>query len=314
MNKISIFNPESEFTKNQRARIEKLGDVFYLNPPSERELDELISFAKGSTIIAITPDNFGGFEKAKERVTQLLETLSQVKGIALDTTSYGWVDLDYCKKRNIAVTNLPGYSRESVAEQTLALLLCLAKRIIETDRKTQKGKYKLEMGFELKGKTLGVLGLGNIGERTAELGAAIGMRVVSYNRSPKTKKRVEMKDLNQFLNESDAIAIHVSHSEENKNLIDSKEIGKMKKGVIIVNFADREVVNEKAMADAIKSGKVFGYAYEAEDLENTPLNGLENAIGLKGFGWYTKETMDNRFQIWTENIISLAKGKPKNKV
>ena len=86
----------------------------------------------------------------------------------------------------------------------------------------------------------------------------------------------------------------------------------MKKGVIMVNVSDRENVDEQAMAKALKSGKVFGYAYEAEDLHNTPLAELDNAIGLQGFGWYTTEALANLFQVWTDNIVSMAKGKPQN--
>src|SRR3990170_5444217 len=145
--KIAAFCPKSEFSEVNQKRLASLG----------------------ADIIAIDPDNFGGFEKAKDVVTKLVETLPKLKGVALSTTSYGWIDMDYFKKRNIPVSNVPGYSRELVAEHAIALLLCLAKRIIVTDRKIQKGQYKLEMGFELKGKTLGIIGLGNIGSRVAEM-------------------------------------------------------------------------------------------------------------------------------------------------
>lgn len=128
-----------------------------------------------------------------------MESLPNLKGVCLSTTSFGWIDLDYCKKRHLPVSNIPGYSRESVAEHALALLLCLAKRIIVSDRRTQKGQYKMEKGFELKGKTLGIIGLGSIGSRIAELGLAIGMRVIAYNRSPKSMPGVEMKTLAEVL-------------------------------------------------------------------------------------------------------------------
>lgn len=312
--KIAILLPKSNFTKLQQKQLSRVGDVVYLERPIERPINELISFVKGASILAIDPDNFGGFEKAKEQLTKLLDALPQLQGLALDTTSYGWVDLTYCQQRKIPVSNVPGYSRESVAEHTLALLLCLAKRIITTDRKTQKGEYKLEMGFELKGKTLGIIGLGNIGSKTAELGLGIGMKVIAYNRSPKKQKGVVMKSLNQVLKESDALALHITHTEENKGFIGKRELEKMKKGVIIVNTADRDVVDEQAMAKAIRSGKVMGYAYEAEDLLHSPLAKLENTVGLKGFGWYTKEAMENLIQIWVDNIVALTRNKPRNTI
>jgi len=186
----------------------------------------------------------------------------------------------------------------------------LAKRIIVTDRRTQKGQYKMELGFELKGKTLGIIGIGNIGSRLAELAQGINMHVIAYNRTPKTVSGVTMVPLNTLLAQSDAIAFHVTHEDANMNMITTEHINRMKNGVIIVNTADRGVVDEHALAKALQSNKVYGYAYEGSDLVNTPLAGIENAIGLKGFGWYTKESLQNLFQIWVDTMVAMAKGKP----
>lgn len=311
--KIAIFNPKEDFTKSQQKQLATLGTIVYMTPPMEHPLDELINLADGSDILAVDPDNFGGFETAKERLTKVMETLPNLKGLALDTTSYGWADLEYCKKRNIPVCNCPGWSKESVAEHALGLLICLAKNIIKLDRKTQRGEYKLEKGFELRGKTLGIIGVGSIGSTLAKLGNGIGMKVIGYNHSPRKVDGVEMKNsLDELLAESDAISLHVTHKDENKHMIAKTQFAKMKDGVIIVNLADREAVDETAMAEAITSGKVFSYAYEAEDLEKTPLAGIENAIGIKGFGWYTKEALENLFQVWVDNIVALANNKPQN--
>ncbi|OGM13500.1 hypothetical protein A3A76_03770 [Candidatus Woesebacteria bacterium RIFCSPLOWO2_01_FULL_39_23] len=169
-------------------------------------------------------------------------------------------------------------------------------------------------GFELKGKTLGIIGLGNIGSRVAELGTGIGMNVIAYNRSPKKMKGVKMVSLNQLLRESDMISLNATHEVSNNNMIGKSEIAKLKRGVIIVNTVDRELVGEKAMAQALKSGKVDTYVYEGEDLVHTPLAKLENAVGFKGFAWYTKEALENLYKIWVDNIVALAKGKPQNRV
>ena len=311
--KIAVFTPKAEFSLKQQQQLDKLGEVVYIEPPMEHPLEELIQLASGAEILAVDPDNFGGFETARERLTQLMETLSNLKGLALDTTSGGWVDFAYTNRRKIPVSHCPGWSRQSIAELALALLLNLSKNIIKLDRKTQKGEYKLEKGFELKGKTLGIIGVGDIGSALADLAKGIGMKIIGYNHSPKTVSGVEMKpSLDELLDESDAISLHITHTDGNKNFIGKEQLAKMKDGVIVVNVADRECVNENAMADAIKSGKVFGYAYEGEDLEHTPLAGLDNAIGLKGFGWYTTEALENLFQVWVDNIESMARKKPKN--
>jgi lactate dehydrogenase-like 2-hydroxyacid dehydrogenase len=313
--RIAILNPRSVFSETQQAQLSAVGEVTYMENPIERPVEELARLAANADVLAVDPDNFGGFEKAKERLTQLMEALPDLKGVALDTTSYGWIDLAYANKRNIPVCNCPGWSRESVAEHALALLLILAKNIIKLDRKTQKGEYVLEKGFELKGKTLGIVGVGNIGSAVAALGKGIGMNVIGYNHSAKSVVGVEMKgSLEALLAEADAISLNVTDRKENEHMIGSAQLAAMKDGVIIVNVGNRESVDEDAMAKAIASGKVFGYAYEGEDLEHTPLAGLDNAIGLKAFGWHTKEALENLFQIWVDNIVSIAKGAATNVV
>ncbi|OGV96641.1 hypothetical protein A2W24_01615 [Microgenomates group bacterium RBG_16_45_19] len=312
--KIAIYAPKSEFKLAQQRAIGKLGQVTYTQNRQSLPISQLLSMAKGADIIAPDPDPFGGFEKAEPQLTKVMDSLPNLKGVCLSTTSFGWIDLKYCKNRHLPVSNIPGYSRESVAEHTLALLLCLAKRILITDRQTQKGKYQLGMGFEFKGKTLGIIGLGNIGSRVAELAQGIGMKVIAFNRSPKKPSGIRMVSLLSLLRQSDAISLHTTHEPDNVNLIGSPQLKMMKLGVIIVNTVDRELVNEKAMANALKSGKVYGYAYEGEDLVNTPLANIENAIGLKGFGWFTQEALDNLYDIWVANIQALTYGRPRHRV
>lgn len=308
--KISIFLPMSVFTESQLEKLQKLGDIQFTKSSAAMTLDECISYAKNSDVLGFDPDNFGGFEKARELTTSVMDACPNLKGVALATTSFGWVDLAYCKKRGISVSNVPGYSREAVAEHTIALLLCMAKRVLITDRKTQKGQYIKEMGFELAGKTLGIIGIGNIGSRTAELAQGIGMNVIAYNHSPKTVPGVTMKSLDDVLSESDALAFHTTHTDANHGFIGKEHIAKMKQGVIIVNTADEALIDEAAMADAIKSGKVDMYTSEGTLFEGTPLAGLERAIGLKGFGYYTREAIRNLFEIFADDIVAVSQGKP----
>jgi len=312
--KIVIFDPKNSFTPDQQKQLSSLGQVVYTKTREALSMEKLLGMAKGAEIVGASPEPLGGFEKAKEKLTKIMESLPNLKGVCLSTTSFGWVDLEYAKKRKLPISNVPGYSRQSVAEHSIAMLLGLAKRIFVSDRATQKGKYRLTQGFELKGKTLGIIGLGSIGMATAQLALGIDMKVIAYNRTPKKMKGVRMVSLNELFKQADAISLHTTHEEANNNMIGKKEITKMKKGVIVVNTVDRELVDEKAMAQALKSGKVDSYAYEGEDLINTPLAKLENSIGIKGFGYYTKEALENLYAIWVDNLTSLAKGKPQNRV
>lgn len=313
--KIAVLIPKNEFLKEQQRYLSQLGQVIYVKSREEHALKKLIKLTRDSEILAADPDVFGGFEKAASgRLTQLMEAMSKLKAVVLASTSFSWIDLDYCRKRKIVVTNVPYYSTESVAEHALALMLGCAKRIFITDRRTKKGKYRLEMGFELKGKTLGIIGLGHIGTRTAELGMAVGMKVIAWNRASKEKGGVEMKSLEEVLIESDVISLHLAENEETKDIISKERIAKLKDGVIIINTADRSLVDEEAMAEALKSGKVDSYALEAEGLTSTPLGGIENAILFRGFGWFTKEALERNKEIWVNNIEGIVKGKPINVV
>lgn len=320
--KITIFTPREEFSSKLQEKLSKIGEVNYSKSRQAYSIDELVKLSSDSEMIGADPDNFGGFEKAMPNLTKILETLPNIRGLALSTTSTEWVDLDYCKRHNIIVTNIPHYSTESVAEHTLGLLISLAKNITINDRKfwsERESKYGSAPGFELKGKTLGVVGLGSIGRRVAELGIAIGMHVIAYNRTIRKIKGVNLVSLNELLKNSDAISVHLACTEETFHFIAKKEIQRMKSGVIVVDLIGpvpvrQEVVNKKDMSDALRSGKVAFYAYEAEDLINNPLSKIDNAIGLKGFAWYTKDALEKAKQIWVESILSIVKGKPQNRV
>jgi lactate dehydrogenase-like 2-hydroxyacid dehydrogenase len=320
--KITVLVPKNEFSKEQQECLGRLGKIVFVKSRKEHPLGKLADLAKGSQILAADPDVLGGFEKAKLRLTELMEGLPNLKSVALASSSFEWIDVDYCRKRSLTVTNVPHYSTESVAEHALGLMICLAKNIVVNDRKFWLGresKFGSGPGFELRGKTLGVIGLGSIGSRIAELGQAIGMKVIAYNRTPKKQKGVEMKSLNQVLSQSDVLSVNLACNRQTYHFISKQEIKKMKEGVVIVNLIgpvtpDREVVDKKAMAQALREGKVFAYAYEAEDLVNNPLSNIENAIGLKGFAWYTKEALERAKEIWTDSIISFAQGRPINVV
>lgn len=312
--KITIFNPKSDFPAKLQSELSSLGSVTYTEDRSTLPLPKLLEMAKDADIICCDPDPLGGFEKAKDVLTKVMESVPNLKGVCLSTTSFGWIDLEYCKKRGLPVSNVPGYSKESVAEQAIAFLLGAMKRIFVSDRRTASGKYNLQMGYELKGKTLGIIGLGSIGSATAQLALGLGMKVIAYNRTPKTMDNVRMVSLSQLLKESDAISLHTTHEPSNDKMIGEKELSQVKKGVFIINTVDRELVDETVMAKALASGQVDTYVYEAEDLVNTPLAQQENAIGFKGFAWYTKEALENLYAIIVKNAIALAKGKPINRV
>lgn len=311
---ITILCPKSEFSTEQQYKLSGLGEVVYTESRDEYPLDELIKLAKDSEILAFDPDNIGGFEKTPTRLLNLMEAMPRLKGLVLSTTAFGYVDKDYCKKRGITVTNVPFYSTESVAEHTLGMILGCVKRLFLTDRRTQKNKYKLEMGRELNHLIVGIVGLGHIGERTAELCKAVGATVYAYNRSPKRLEGIARKSIEEVLINSDVITLHLADNKETENFLSKDRINLLKDGAIVINTVDRSLTDEVAMADALKTGKVDQYCFEGENLKGSPLDGIETAIMFKGFGWFTKEALEKNKEIWVDNIVGVVKNTPRNPI
>jgi lactate dehydrogenase-like 2-hydroxyacid dehydrogenase len=312
--KLTIMTPRQEFSQSLQKRLKQLGAVSYTKTRSKYSLKSLEKLCQGSSILGIDPDNLGGFEVAKKTLNQLISKLPDVKHLALSTTSYGYIDFSLMNSRSITVSNVPNYSRESVAEHTIAMLLNLSKRILITERRTISGKYQITEGFELKGKTLGVIGFGSIGSRVAELCLGLGMKVIAYNRTPKHHSGVTFESLTNIVSKSDAISLHLAHTDKTEGLISKDLISKFKPGVIIINTADRSLIDEHALASAIKSGLVDSYSAEVEDLTSPPLGKLENAILIKSYGWYTREALENNKKIWVDNMVNASQGKFTTKV
>ncbi len=304
--KIAILAPRKEFKKEQLAKLKAQGDIVFVKERKEYPLAYLKKLVRGSDILAVDPDILGGFEAAWPRLREIIDSTPSIKGLALATTSTEYIDLEYCAEKEIRVANVPGYATEAVAEHTIGMIIGALKRIFLSDRREQKGNFRLEMGYELVGKTLGVIGLGRIGTRVAKLARCLGMRVFGYNRTPKKIPGIKLVPLETLYRQSDVISLHLAAIDETKGFIDRSALLKMKKGVFIINLASRWVVDEKAMAYALKTGRVDSYVYEGDDLNSGPLAGIERALGFRQFGWYTKEALERAIQIWVEQIQNIS--------
>ena len=204
----------------------------------------------------------------------VLKNAKNLKFITTRSTGYDHIDLEACKKRNILVSNVPSYGIETVAEHTFALILAISRKIIESFERTRKGDFSLEglRGFELKGKTLGIIGAGKIGRRVAEIAKAFGMRVIAYDivKNYEEARRIgfEYVDLDYLLRNSDIITLHANLTKENYHLLNEEAFEKMKDGVIIVNTARGALIDTKALIKYLKSGKVKAAALDVLEGEN----------------------------------------------
>lgn len=205
------------------------------------------------------------------------------------------IDKVAAKANGVDVRNTPSASSASVAELALGMMFSLARNLHYADGSTKAGKWekKALKGEELSGKTLGIIGIGRIGRQLADRATAIGMKVIAYDLfTPHVAASFKMTNLNKLLAESDYISLHIPLTDKTKHLINEDTIGKMKKGVRIVNCARGGTVDENALAEAIKSGRVKGAGidvYETEPAKTNPLFGLKEVVCTPHIGASTGE-------------------------
>lgn len=312
--KIIFLNSETPFNKEQKKRVKKLGKVVFIEKTKMSE-DEVIEYIKKADILAPTPSSVGYLNK------KMLEAGRHLKGIALITTGTFWVDMRAAKKYKPPICNVPAYSTESVGEHLFGLLLSLTKGISLSDRKYRGENitdFKLYLGNELMGKIMGILGLGNIGSKVAEIARdGFKMKVLGFNRSKKRIRGVRQVALRELLKKSDIVVNCLSLTEETRNLLKEKEFKLMKDGVFIVSTSPESIINKKALIKYLKNGKIRGYGYDMdweEKYKKNPLLKFDNVVVTPHIGWYTKESLDRNIKIWIDNIEAIAKGKPQNVV
>jgi len=229
-------------------------------------------------------------------------------GVGLDN-----IDVEAASKRNIVVLNTPESSTEAVAELVLGLMLSLARKIPLGDRGIKEGRWlKGEMmGIELKGKTLGIVGLGRIGSRVGALAKAFGMKILVYDviQLPEQLIRsleAEVVDLDTLLSRSDFITLHVPLTPETRHLINRERLAKMKKGAYLINTSRGEVVDEEALYAALKEGWLAGAALDVFEKEPpaSEVVKLPNVVCTPHIGAQTVEAQDAAGEMLAEKVIS----------
>ena len=256
--------------------------------------------------------------RSRTKVTRdLIKRGKSLKMIARAGYGLDNIDLKAAEASGIMVVNAPEAPADSVAELTIGLVIALARKITFADMSMKRGKWlKKELkGFLLKGKKLGLIGLGNIGLRVARIAKAIGMKILVTKRTPPSPQLLEELEadflsLDDLLRQSDIISIHVPLTEETKHMIDVEEINKMKNGVFLINTSRGEVVNEKALLDALKTGKIGGVAldvYETEPPKNLELIRHPNVICTPHIGAQTVEAQRKASLIIADKIIHFFK-------
>lgn len=236
------------------------------------------------------------------------EACPNVKMLSIAFTGLDHIDLEECERRGILVNNAAGYSTEAVAEETICMMIGLYRHIIENDKITRSRKgIPMSPGREIAGKTIGVVGLGAIGQRVVKLAQAFGCKVLAWNRTPKDIEGVALVDKETLFKESDIVTLHIALNNETRNFVSSKEINLMKESAIIINAARGPVVNAIDLADALKNGRIAGAALDVYDteppiLESNPLLLAPNTMLLPHIGFATEEAFELRLGIVVRNV------------
>jgi D-lactate dehydrogenase len=233
-----------------------------------------------------------------------LSKFPNLKLVVARSTGINHIDIEHCRAHNIKVASANGYGEFAVSEFAIGLLLCLMRKILIANQDMRSGKIEMEkyIGRDIHGKTIGVFGTGIIGSRFARLAAAFGARVIAYDRgrNPELSGIVEYVELDALYKESDIIALNIPANAANYHIINADAIAKMKPGVILLNVARGELINSRALFDALVSGHVGGVAQDVLELESA----MNSSVGIDALSRDQMEiVMHNEKMMHMENVI-----------
>lgn len=259
---------------------------------------------------------------------ELLQKAANLKIIANYAVGYNNIDIHAARQHKIMVTNTPGVLTNATGEIAFALMITLTRRIVEADRFTRNGEFVgwdplLFLGDELQEKTIGILGMGRIGQDMACKCKAFGMRVIYHSRKP-VLGEIEQKldavycSFDQLLEQSDVISVHTPLTDKTRHLLGRESFHRMKNGVYLVNTSRGEVIDEAALVEHLKSGKVRGAGFDVYEFEpeiTKELFSLPNVVLLPHIGSATIETRNKMSGMVARNVMAGLEGeRPENLV
>jgi glycerate dehydrogenase len=260
--------------------------------------------------------------------SETIERCPGLRYIGVLATGYNVVDCDAAKEHGIVVTNIPTYGTNAVAQFAIGLLLEICHHIGFHSYLVYDGQWEINPDFcfwkypliELANKTIGIIGLGRIGQTTAKIASALGMSVIAYdeNETEAGKSVAQYVTLNELYSQSDVVVLHCPLFPSTEGMINKESISKMKDGVIIINNSRGQLVVEKDLADALNSGKVFAAGLDVVQTEpilgSNPLLKAKNCIITPHISWASKETRKRLMDIAVNNLKQFIEGVPINVV
>lgn len=258
---------------------------------------------------------------------QILAQLPQLKYVGVTATGYNIIDVQAARAQGITVTNVRGYSTPAVAQHTFSLLLALTNHTELHSQSVRSGDWATAIDWcywntplvELSGKTLGLIGLGDIGTQVARIALALGMRVVAHRKSSApADEGVELVELEYLFRESDVVSLHCPLTDETSGLINANSLATMKPTAYLINTGRGGLIREQDLADALNSGRLAGAAVDVLSTEppqaDNPLLTAQNCIVTPHIAWAFNESRRRLMQLTAENIAAFQQGTPSNVV
>lgn len=318
-NPVKVLNPDSAKPKLLLTRlipqntIEMLSEVFEIHAnTAERGLsrEELLeSIAGKDALLSLLSDKVDG---------ELMDRAKTLKVVSNYAVGYNNIDLEAAKARGIAVCNTPGVLTESTADLAWSLIMAAARRIPESEVFLRQGKFTgwepmLFLGQDVHSQTLGILGMGRIGQAVARRALGFNMRVIYHSRTPKELDfEADWVDFETLLTQSDILSLHSPLTPQTDGLIGKKELAMMKKTAVLINTARGQIVDEKAMIEALKKGEIFSAGLDVfaqEPFIPDELMELENVVLLPHIGSASFKTRSDMGELAAKNAIAIIQGK-----
>ena len=296
------------------APLEAAGHEFVYYTTKETDQAKLLERIKDAEILMLANQPLSA---------ELIEQCPKLQMLDIAFTGVDHVGLDAARARGIVTCNAAGYSTNAVAELTFGLAISAIRNIVAVDARCRKAGTKDGLvGFELFGKTFGVVGTGAIGCRVARIAQAFGCRVLAYSRTVKQElvaEGVEYVGLDELLGKSDFVSLHVPMTAATAKMINAESIAKMKDGAVLINCARGGVVDSEALAEALNSGKLAAagidvFENEPPLAEEHPLLHAKNTIVTPHVAFASKEALETRADIVFANIDAFLAGEPQNLV
>lgn len=306
-------NIKEVLTKDLTQQLENVADlsVYEGVPKTKEEFFHRIKDADGIILGKHLPND----------VMSKCEKLKIISFVGYGIKNY--VDIEFATEKGIILTNTPSYGDSAVAEHALALLLALTKNIVPNHCKTKKGMWdKSNRSIELKEKTIGLIGMGGIGQRMSEYCKALGMNVIGWTFNPteeRSKKLgVPFVNLEEVFTKSDFISLHLPYTDMTKGIIGKNQFSLLKPDAILINTARAELIDRTSLINSLLQKRLAGAGLDVFDNEpipkNDPLLKMDNVIISPHVGYNTPESIENMMKISIDNITNYIKGNLQNVV